>query len=96
MKAQMDVLQHVGAHVAVQKHERVGRCLRNSKAHLIFWLQVRDILVVVVVSHHVSLARDFAPPVASTKALPERRNKPRFDVTPQSRSQQFPQSGQIL
>lgn len=26
MKAQMDVLQHVGPHVAVQKHERVGRC----------------------------------------------------------------------
>lgn len=51
VKTHMDVLQHVGPHVAVQEHERVGRRLRHGKAHLVFRRQVRNIRAVVCVGH---------------------------------------------
>lgn len=57
MKTQMDVAEHVSPHVAVQKHERMGRCLRNSKAHLVFLRQVRQMLLVEIFRHRPSLQR---------------------------------------
>lgn len=70
MKAQMNMLQHVGSHVAVQKHERVGRRLRNCKTHLVFRRQDRVIRVEVIFNHCVSLA----------KGLSHCRVDVRFDV----------------
>ena len=61
MKTQVDVLQQVCPHVAVQNHEGVGSRLRDCEAHLIFRRQVGAIVVAVIFSHHISPTRDFAP-----------------------------------
>ena len=61
MKTQVDVLQQVCPHVAVQKHEGVGWRLRDCEAHLVFRRQVGAILVAAIFSHHIAPTRDFAP-----------------------------------
>lgn len=66
VKAQMDVLQHVGSHVAVQEHERVSRCFWNSKAHFVLWRQVR--VVSTNVCHGVR-PQEILLPITSSKIV---------------------------
>lgn len=50
----MDMAEQICPHVAVQEHERVGRCLQDGKAHIVFRWQVREM---VLVGHRVLAVR---------------------------------------